>query len=209
MEPRGPAAHAREEPASALLEAGSRRGGSRSLRPAGRSARHGARSRKGRWGRGVDTRVAVAGGAWAARSTPVAAAARGQRTRRAARSPEREGPAVVAARPVPGEDGPQRIGEGLGSLGVVAPPAGLSRGSPGLLMLGNGVSLDSTSLYQAASLSFTCDSQPPFSSPATHQTPGTEPRHPKSGSPTWACLSLIVSAPPSTAPALASTRAPS
>ena len=210
MELRGPAAHACEEPASALLETGSPAG--RRALPTASGAERATRGSlpRGQVGAGVDTRVAVAGGAWAARSTPVAAAARGQRTRRAARSPEREGPAVVTARPVPGEDGPPRIGEGLGSLGVVAPPAGLSRGSPGLLMLGSGVSSDSTSLDQAASLSFTCDSQPPFSSsPATHPTPGTEPRHPKSGSPTWACPSLIVSAPPSTAPALASTPAPS
>lgn len=130
MELRGPAAHACEEPASALLETGSPAG--RRALPTARGAERATRGSlpRGQVGAGVDTRVAVAGGAWAARSTPVAAAARGQRTRRAARSPEREGPAVVTARPVPGEDGPQRIGEGLRS------PPGSPGGPQGLLMLG-------------------------------------------------------------------------
>lgn len=79
MEPRGPAAHAREIPASALLEAGS---AGRLALPTASGAERATRGSfpRGQVGAGVDTRVAVVGGAWAARSTPVAAAARGQRT---------------------------------------------------------------------------------------------------------------------------------
>ena len=44
--------------------------------------------------------------------------------------PEREASSVVAALPVPGKDGLQRVGKGPGSYGVDAPlPAGVCLGS--------------------------------------------------------------------------------
>lgn len=77
-------------------------------------------------GAGSGPRVALASAAWAVRSTPVLAAAEAKGPA-AAGSPEREGPAAVAGRPVPGEDGAQREG-GAESHGVAArrpdPPGG-------------------------------------------------------------------------------------
>lgn len=132
--PSGPglAAHARWEPAWALREVCAPVGW-RALPASGEARRHEARSREGRWGRGAGARVVVAGGVWASRSTPVAAEAKEPI---AAWSPEREGSAAAAARPVPGEDGSQGAGRVAGPTMRPRSQPSLPRVSPGLLILG-------------------------------------------------------------------------
>lgn len=138
----GPAAHARWEPVWAFQEVGSP-AGRRALLASGAARRHEARSREGRWGRGAGARVVVAGGAWAARSTPVVPAVEAKGPT-AAWSPEREGCAAAAARPVPGEHGPQRAGRVAGPTAWPRPQPGLP-GCPSASDTGRGWSPGSAS----------------------------------------------------------------
>lgn len=132
----GFAAHAQQEPAKACLEAGSpTRWRALPMTHGTERASTGLAPERAGKGRGAGPRVAVACGAWCARLTPAAVAWKPKDLPRFSRQRGRA-PLQSPHGWCPVRTGPSGSGRVPVSMAWTHPPAGLSQGFQGLLMLG-------------------------------------------------------------------------